>query len=285
MIRAPMGDRRYWEERIENRWRSIEMAEEQLKKPSGNPSYRAEYVWGYTVDHPRQTLTQYSRGDPIGQLYNPFPKVLDAWELSNREANAICQREGLKKCRAWEFDLRYLEHYQWCLWLVSLALLFEVDETQWQRLLVLVGGAGEDAVLDRLIATRQSGRPQAKKVLHAKPYARLLKAMNVPVEQQAAALRDFVEHWYAELKRPYNIAIWWYDYGDPDVSPLEKGSYFGRWCIEAVATVKALGLDDSSCLGHEHYPGDFLRPDGPSTHANRQGFVAWLKQRFIQGNS
>jgi hypothetical protein len=256
------------------------MVEEQLKLPSGAPTYRAEYVWGYTQDHPRQTLTQYSRGDPIRKLYNPFPKVLDAWELSDREAELIRQRDGLAKCRAWEFDLRYLEHYQWCIWLVSLALLFEIDDGQWQRLLTLVGGAGDDAVLDRLIATRQLDRPLAKKVLHAKPYARLLKAMKAPTEQQAVALREFVDHWYAELKRPYNIAIWWYDLGNPEVNPLEKGSYFGRWCVEAVASAKALRLDDTLCLGHEHYPGDFLRPDGPSTHPKRDGLLAWVKRQW-----
>lgn len=59
------------------------------------------------------------------------------------------------------------------------------------------------------------------------------------------------------------------DYGDQEVNPLEKGSYFGRWCVEAVAAAKVLGIDDGQCLGHERYPGDFLRPDGPGTHVDR----------------
>lgn len=268
MIRASMGDKRYWERAVANGWRSIEMAEEQLKSKPVVTQYEAQYVWNYTLDHPRQTLTQYSRGDAVRDLYNPFPKVLDAWELSNREADAICRREGVKTCRAWTFALSNLQYYQWCLWLVSLALLFEIDEGQWQRLLALVGGEGEDAVLDRLIATRSPGRTQGKKVLHKKPYARLLATMRAQPDRQAQSLRDFVEHWYAELQRPYDEDIWWYDYGNPEVNPLEKGSYFGRWCVEAVAVAKALRIDDSLCLGHEHYPGDFLRPNGPSTHPN-----------------
>ncbi|MGN8277033.1 PoNe immunity protein domain-containing protein, partial [Pseudomonas sp. SMN5] len=51
---------------------------------------------------------------------------------------------------------------------------------------------------------------------------------------------------------------------------FEGGAYFGRWCVEAVAAVKAFGIDDSQCLGLEHYPGDLLRPDGPNTHPARQ---------------
>lgn len=78
----------------------------------------------------------------------------------------------------------------------------------------------------------------------------------------------------------YGTRIWWYDYGDPDINPMEKGSYFGRWCVEAVAAVKAFRLDDSRCLGHEHYPGDLVRPNGPSTHTNRYGWKAWLLKQF-----
>nr|WP_241192660.1 PoNe immunity protein domain-containing protein [Ralstonia solanacearum] len=58
--------------------------------------------------------------------------------------------------------------------------------------------------------------------------------------------------------RPY-----WHRYGDQN---FEGGAYFGRWCVEAVAAVKAFGIDDSLCLGYPNYPGDLLRPDGPGTH-------------------
>ena len=82
---------------------------------------------------------------------------------------------------------------------------------------------------------------------------------------------------------------------NPVLNPLEMGSYFGRWCIEAVAAVKAFGLDDSLCLGHEHYPGDLLRPDGPSTHPQRPappsglagaaaGQAGWLSE-FVRCSS
>lgn len=115
--------------------------------------------------------------------------------------------------------------------------------------------------------------------IHYGPYSLVFKD-DAPKGLQAPLLRDFVEHWYAELARKGKNELWWYNYGDPVKHPLEKGSYFGRWCIEAVAAVKAFGLDDSLCLGHEHYPGDLLRPDGPSTHPllveTRQGFLAKL---------
>jgi hypothetical protein len=206
---------------------------------------------------------QYSRGDPIRDLAQHFAGLLDAWELSNRLSDEICRQHNLKTCRDWTFELSNLNHYNWCFWLIGLAL--EIPDEQWQRLLALIDGEGQDHLLDRVIASRQPGRSIGDKLLHVRPYARLLKTINAPKEEQAALLREFVNHWYAELARKGKDELWWYIYGDPDKHPLEKGSYFGRWCIEAVAAVKTFGIDDSLCLGHEHYPGDLLRPDGPST--------------------
>jgi hypothetical protein len=104
--------------------------------------------------------------------------------------------------------------------------------------------------------------------------------IDAPKDRQATLLR--VDHWYPELARKGRDELRLYFYGDPVKHPLEKGSYFGRWCIEAVAAVKAFGLDDSLCLGHEHYPGDLLRPDGPSTHVQQQsvGLLGKLTRRF-----
>lgn len=226
-------------------------------------------------------LRRYSRGDAIRELSQHFAGLLDAWELSNKLSAEICAEHKLATCRDWKFDLSDLNHYNWCFWLVGLALALEIPEDQWQRLLVLIDGEGQDELLDRIIASRQLGRRIGTRLLHNKPYHRLLKAIDAPKGLQAALLRDFVEHWYAELARKGKNELWWYNYGDPVKHPLEKGSYFGRWCIEAVAAVKAFGLDDSLCLGHEHYPGDLLRPDGPSTHPAREeetkpGFFAKL---------
>jgi hypothetical protein len=169
------------------------------------------------------------------------------------------------------------------------ALTLEIPVDQWLRLLALIGGEGEDVLLDRVIASRSPERRTGTALLHAKPYARLLKAVDAPKDQQATLLCDFVDHWYAELKRPApknrrapTVEPFWYIYGDPEKHPLEKGSYW-RWCIEAAAAVKAFGLDDSLCLGHEHYPGDLLRPDGPSTHPLREEpKTSWLGRFFAK---
>lgn len=268
MIRAPMGDEKYWEARVENRHRAINMATEQIRTPSQNPSYRPQYLFDLANEYPRLILTQYSRGDEIKKIDNSFGQLLAMWELSNKLAEEICLQKNQKECRDWKFELSNLNHYNWCFWLVGLALALEIPNDQWKRLLHLIDGDGEDELLDRIISSRQPDRVIGKGLLHKKPYARLLKAIDAPKSQQAALLRDFVDHWYKELDRKGSDELWWYSYGDPVKNPLTMGSYFGRWCIEAVAAVKVFNIDDSLCLGHEHYPGDLLRPDGETTHAS-----------------
>lgn len=286
MTRASMGSREYWVGRVKKFRETVQEHSDLCQTPSANPIYEPQFQFNLSAYHARLMLLLYSSGAPIRELTQHFHGLLDAWELSNRLSDEICAEHQLQTCRDWDFSLVNLNHYNWCFWLIGLALVLDIPEDQWHRLLALVGGEGADELLDRVIASRQPGRCIGSALLHAKPYGRLLKAVNAPQTQQAALLREFVDHWYAELKRPApknrkapTVEPFWYIYGDPEKHPLEMGSYFGRWCIEAVAAVKSFGLDDSLCLGHEHYPGDLLRPDGPSTHPVREEPKAsWLSR-------
>lgn len=281
MIRAPMGNKVYWDSRILRFERTLREDKELLASQKQNPSYGPQFWLDHSMYCMRFILLRYSRGDDVTQLRQHFKGILDAWELSNQLAEEICAEHRSDKCRDWTFNLSNLNHYNWCFWLIGLALVLEIPEDQWQRLLVLVDSEGEDVLLDRLIASRQPERKIGTQLLHKKPYARLLKAIDAPKESQIMLLKEFVDHWYSELARKGKEELWWYVYGDPIKHPLEMGSYFGRWCIEAVAAVKAFNLDDSLCLGHEHYPGDLLRPNGPSTHTARSGQdKSWFSKIF-----
>lgn len=112
MIRASCGDQCYWERRINFDLKRIEeMDRALLSAEEGNPFYRPQYAFLWTERHLRIILRRYSRGDPVLELGQHFPGLLDAWELSNRLADEICRKHDLVRCRDWTFALSNLNHY------------------------------------------------------------------------------------------------------------------------------------------------------------------------------
>lgn len=263
MIRDNLADRVYWDKWIDFRNYAIDHRKQELKKPAVDLGYEPQYAFEIRNDYLDLIICRYSRGDPINELAQYFPPLMDAWEEAERLGKEVWSDQIQFTRHAWAVNL---DLYIDCFWLVGLALTLNLPDDQWQRLLALIGNEGEDELLDRIIASREPGRRIVSRLCHPKPYQRLLDVINAPKHRQAAKLLVFVNKWYAELnRRVTSERPHWYGFNDP----VEGGAYFGFWCIEAVAAVKAFGLDDSLCLGHPHYPGDLLRPNGPSTHPFR----------------
>ncbi len=272
MIRDSLKGKEWFDKWIKSSEHTINSYIKQLKLPSNNPRYRPQFFFELVQAYWSLMLRRYSRGDAIHELAQYFPPMLDAWEESERLGKDIWDKQTQYTRNAWEVNF---DQYINCFWLVGLALVLEIPNDQWQRLLVLIDNEGEDELLDRIIASRSPSRKIGNKLCHTKPYKRLLDAINAPKDQQAKKLKIFIEKWYVELIRQpkkeqpkkieslYSRRPYWYKF---DLNTMEQGWYFGYWCIEAVAAVKAFDLDDSLCLGHPNYPGDLLRPNGPSTH-------------------
>ncbi|KTC40490.1 hypothetical protein AO260_14615 [Pseudomonas sp. ABAC21] len=274
MIRAPLGDISYWSRVVNDNDDYIKSSQRTLKEPAGDPDYAPQYAYKLAQKHWHQILRKYSAGYSVTNLAHYFPGLLDAWEEAERLGAAVWTAEQQFTRHHWRVNY---DHYIICFWLVGLALALDIPDEQWHRLLALIGNDGEDVLLDRIIASRSPDRKIGTVLLYPKPYGRLLKAVDAPADSQPPLLNAFVEHWYLEVRTgaksgsdPQAVSYrhpYWYTYGDQN---FEGGAYFGRWCVEAVAAVKAFGMDDSPCLGQEHYPGDLLRPDGPGTHPARE---------------
>jgi Domain of unknown function (DUF1911)/Domain of unknown function (DUF1910) len=273
MIRSSLGELQYWDAQIAFLAKDISDRQETARMPGGDLTYAPQYSFNLARENWHLIFSRYSRGDAIADLAQYFPPLLNAWEESERLGASIWTDEQKQRRRSWKLNL---DHYIVCFWLVGLALALNIPDDQWHRLLTLIGNEGQDELLDRIIASRSPSRKIGQILCHPKPYQRLLDAINAPPAQQPQLLADFVKHWYKELNRPPKKGLseqtamydrpYWYTYGNKG---LHDSGYFGRWCVEAVAAVKACNLDDSLCLGHEHYPGDLLRPQGPSTHPER----------------
>jgi len=282
VIRDSLGDKQYWEDRVRKAedW----MAESSLilQRPSKNDLYRPQFSFDCSMDVLRLILTRYSAGRSVAESGIYFSSILENWELSNRLAAEVCSEKNLVSCRNWVFTISNLNHYNWCFWLVGLALALDIPKDEWDRLIALIGGEGEDMLLDRIIGVRQPGRKVGLDLLHKKPYSRLLKVIDSPPENQPELLKEFVLNWYPELARKGKAALWWYVFGDEVLHPLTMGSYFGRWCLEAVAAVKAFDLDDGLCLGLEHYPAALIHQDIDEKREPKVGWGRTLWNKFIK---
>ena len=135
-------------------------------------------------------MRSYSRGDPIGVLGSQLAPLTDAWESAERLGREVWSPEVQRARHALSENL---DHYIRCFWLAGLALALEPPGNQWRRLVALMGNEGQDALLDRVIASRQPGHKIGSVLCHPKPYQRLLDAVQAPPERQAwvaARFRD-----------------------------------------------------------------------------------------------
>lgn len=254
----------YWNEWIDFYVREIGRKQAQIQRPAGDPSYRPQYIFELANNYLEMIIERYSRGDAIECFAKDFFSLLDAWEMAERAGMNVWTPEQQLTRHSWKLNL---DHYIFCFWLVGLALALDIPDSQWQKLLSLIGNEGEDILLDRVIASRQHDRRVGETLCFPKAYQRLLLVLDADFDERPGLLRDFVVHWYPSLRdagnpgwpaahrRPY-----WYYFGEQD---LKGGAYFGCWCIEAAAVAKAFGVDDSQCLNLTNYPGDLVM-DGRS---------------------
>jgi hypothetical protein len=251
MIRDILGNKRYWDEQVGNSIESTQRKMLALKTWRADPVGSPAYALGLCVEFLELILRRYSRGDEVAELASSFEELLQTWSLA-RQLERFVGAEGASQTLA----PHRLDHYVWCLWLVSLALIFDIDDEPWENLLTLIGGEGQDVLLDRLVAVRTPNRVCAGRLLHPKPYQRLLDAISAEPSDRSERLAGFVAHWHAELGRPAGQGLYWHGYGSDGYHLGLDDGYFGHWCLEALAVSIAFDIDDTLCIELVNYPSD-----------------------------
>lgn len=246
---------------------AIARFEAERERPTGNPAFEPQFLASLAEMHLHLLLRRYAHGDPVAALGGHLAAMVEAWEASDRLGRSVWTAAQWSQRHDWR---RNPNAYQRCFWVAALAMSLDWPDAQWPRLLALMGNAGEDSLLDRVLATRQPGRAIGATLCHPHWYQGLLDVLDAPAGAQGDALRRYVTGWYAALAQPSRALggraatvedlPYWYGYAEIE------GAYFGHWCLEAVAVVRAFGVDDGGCLGLPTYPGDLVHPHGPSTH-------------------
>ena len=101
-----------------------------------------------------------SRGEPIVALRAAFPRVVDSLEEYQQHAGKAAN------------DFSYFNAYVYALWIVSLAILLDVGDAEWHRVIKDLGNEERDALFDRLVALRIPDRVPTTTLM----YPRALRA-------------------------------------------------------------------------------------------------------------
>lgn len=206
-------------------------------------------------------IARYSRGEPLELLKPTFPELVDAL--------ADCIFEEVPN----PVNFLYLEGYVRALWLVSLALLFDVETALFERLLALIGQPGQDALYDRLLSLRMPATPTTADLLYPEPYQSLYQAIQLDGNDRDAAIRLFLKQFYRSMS----------DTGWYDLHLRKPPEFFGYWCFSLAAFVKALDLPDSAFADNYYYPRDLTGrrlfrtwDDTAVGQADRLAYREWL---------
>ena len=187
-------------------------------------------------------ILRYSRGDAVAELKPLFPPIIPDWE------HYLAAPYSDKFLIVAE-DASTLENYVLALWMVSLARIFEVDESLFGRLLKCIGNEGKDILLERLIAGKTAGIAKADTLVFPKIYSPLLAAIDAEAKERPRLFKAFLDNWYRNMKPTY----WYENHKGPG-----GGGFFGYWAIEAAGVVKTFGIDDSSFRDVPYYPTDLV---------------------------
>ena len=233
MKREPLMSEAYFADAIEHVRTTILDRAAKLQSNTGQIKKPGILARANLRDQGELLVLRYSAGEPVSTLSEDLPHVITAWEAS------IAHSDGSQGN-----DLAYLDDYVRSLWIVSLGLIFKVNDALWHRILACVANEGRDRLLERLAGRRTPGRAQAQTLLHPKAYALLDLAAD---QSSPAEMARFLKAWYPALRN-----VGWHDsHKGPD-----GGGFFGYWAIESAGVALAFGIDDVSFRDLPFYPRD-----------------------------
>lgn len=238
--REPLMEQAYFDNEVSYlQDESLPKFKAKVRSSEITPAHRSSISHAIFLRTYQLLITKYSQGEAIDNLKSLFPQVVEALEAYHPEDEGEPLRFNFQ---------RHIEEYVVPMWLVSLGILFEVEDELFGKMVTLIGNAGEDALFEKLVGTRIRNRPQANNLLYPEPYNFLLSAANAEGEHQAEMMKRFLKVWYPSLKEVY-----WHDrHKSPDAG------FFGYWAIEAAGVVKAFGMDDAEFREMRYYPKDLV---------------------------
>ncbi len=214
--------------------------EQKLAASNAPPQKKMTYQYSLFRETYQHLMIRYSLGDDVLTLDVYFERILTALEKYRNIAVEAAKPSQYIFPKFSEF-----EDYVVSMWLISLAIVLNINEAKFIRLIDCIGNAGEDTLFERLVAARVKSRSLGSHLAFPGVYQSLYKAIDATEPERSQLVCQFLIEWYGNMKSTY-----WYDcHKGP-----EGGGFFGYWSLEVAGVVKAFGIDDSAFCDLAHYP-------------------------------
>ena len=229
MIRDTFKDKIYFEKYIENqqerkkkyidRINSLPNPEEGFYKSSTTLDLFSRNVF----------IAKYSAGYPIKDMYDDYIEMLKWFETTYSSISTYVQ----------------------LVWMLSIGILLEVEEADFNRLITLVDQDNpDDRLIDFLIAfQRKAWHSRATSFKFPQPYGNLDSIITGESRNAVSELKIYLDkRWYKG-----HASAGWYD-----SHKGKRDTYIGYWSFESGAIVKILSLDDTILQDQPYYPYDMV---------------------------
>ncbi|WP_435315578.1 PoNe immunity protein domain-containing protein [Cellulophaga fucicola] len=150
----------------------------------------------------------------------------------------------------WNSDSGYVQ----MVWMLSISIMLEVEDTDFNKLVQLVEKDNPD---DFLIDFLMNFRDNTWNIKNTSfkfntPYKALAEVISFAKTDKSKATIRLKQYLDKEWYKGHSDMGWY------DSHKSEHNIYSGYWCWEAGALVKSLGLDDSILKDQQYYPYDMV---------------------------
>ena len=226
----------HWEQYVSGREAAILSFE--LLANDDNTSYGDRYrlITAIYTNRLNLLVGQYSAGYDTNVLRETYAQVLhDLKRFVDIQGNYS--------------SLKVFDNYVDALWLVSFAVLFQLDRNNFKGLVLSLGDALKDALISEIITRYLPEYPAQNKLLYPKPYRSLHQAIiSDNNKERETFIVNFLKHYYDNMERAY-----WHN-----LHIVQPSNFFGYWCFEVAALVRLLHITDDKFSNNIYYPRDLI---------------------------
>lgn len=240
MLRDSRCDREYFDVSIKRYIEDTKYYEESVAEDIANEKKSTITLKGWIYSgHLSIAISYYSAGYPIVEVKEKFLQGLGNLDLLAQYVSNI-QDNKLS-----------LDQYNIVLWTVSLAVLLDIEESNFRLIAESIDKMNRpDRLIDLLLSYKLRKREIHEDSFYSGDMAERYRPLfeifeNNDIKQQISTLKEYLKLWY----RRQQSCAW---YGNH-----KRHNYIGYWSFESAAIAKICKISDKIMLKNKYFPEGF----------------------------